>query len=141
MPSIQIPYRLLLDDIDAAGVVFGPRLIAIAHRAVETALAGVGVDFAAILREGRFALPIVKIEADFSAALRHGDEVTLDISCARIGKGSFTIVSEIRTVKVVAAKIIQIHAVFDVVNQTGMALPESVRQGVARLHVDVSAAP
>ena len=142
MPLVTLPYRFLLDDIDAAGVAFGPRLITIAHRAVEEALAEAGLDFAQILQEGRIALPIVKIEAEFRAPIRHGDQVNLGICCTRIGGGSFTMtVTVISAAGILLARISQIQAAIDLTTGQGMTLPLSLRNHLANLTLEGSVPP
>lgn len=142
MPLVTQPYRFLLDDIDAAGVVFGPRLIAIAHRAAEEALAEVGLDFAAVLKEGRIALPIVKIDAEFRAPIHHGDQVNLGICCTRIGGGSFTMtVTVISATGQLMARISQIQAAIDLATGNGMTLPLSLRNHLVELTLEGTVPP
>ena len=105
---------LLLDDIDAAGVAFGPRLIALAHQAVEPRLDGTPLAFAALLREGRWVLPIVAIAADFRRPLRHGDAVTFQVALEELGRRSVRLGISLRTADGSdAAHIRQTHACLD----------------------------
>jgi 1,4-dihydroxy-2-naphthoyl-CoA hydrolase len=134
MPAASVPYRLLIDDIDAAGVVFGPRLVAIAHRAVEEVLADRGLDFAAVLRDGVFALPLVKVEAEFREPLRHGDRLDLVVGCDRLGSSSFTMTIDMRTRDgAIAAVVRQTQVAIAVATRTAIPLPAGVRQALTGL--------
>jgi YbgC/YbaW family acyl-CoA thioester hydrolase len=81
---------ILMGQVDAAGVVFGPRLLEMAHAAYEAFLFENGWSVQRILDEG-WALPIVHLEADFSGPLRLGDLVTVQLSVERLGGSSFTL--------------------------------------------------
>lgn len=70
-------YLVKLNDVDAAGVVFAPRVCAIAHEGYEELLAACGLPLADLLAEGRWALPLVRLEAAFHAPLRHGMRVRI----------------------------------------------------------------
>jgi len=77
-------------QVDAAGVVFGPRLLELAHGVYEAFLAEHGWSISRILDEG-WALPIVHMEADFALPLRLDDRVSVTLSVERLGKSSFTL--------------------------------------------------
>jgi acyl-CoA thioesterase FadM len=126
--------RIRLNDIDAAGVVFGPRLIALAHEAAEDALRVAGLDFAMVLKEGAYALPLVRIESDFAAPVRHGDELVPTVVVARTGGKSFTL--EIRldlADGTRAATVTQTQVVIGLPERRPMALPAEVVAALGRL--------
>ncbi len=125
--------RIHLDDVDAAGVAFGPRLIMLAHRAAETILARHGLDIAVILRAGRIALPLVRIETDFRAPLRHGDSVVADLVCRRIGTSSVTLATRLCAGSTVACEVVQIHACIDARTHQTIPLPDDLRAALLPL--------
>jgi acyl-CoA thioesterase FadM len=125
--------RILLDDCDAAGVVFGPRIAALAHHAYEEALAGLGVDFAVLIRNGELALPYVHLECEFRAPMRHGDLVDWRLSCSRIGDSSFTMRIEAVVGTTSCAVVSQTHVAFDPRLRSKVPLPAGIRAALTML--------
>ena len=82
--------RILIGDVDSAGIAFTGRLVAIAMEVLEQGLAAAGLDWAALLRTGRYSAPMVHLEADFLRPLRHGEQIYGDLICERIGESSYT---------------------------------------------------
>ena len=127
-------WTMALDDIDAAGVAFAPRLIALAHLAVERRLAGSALDFAQLVRDGRYALPIVAVAAEFRLPLRHGEAIALRVVLADRGPRS----ARLRTDLVVgdgriAASVAQTHACLDRAAGVAVAWPEAMQSALAAL--------
>lgn len=74
---------------DPAGIVFYPRFFEIAHEAKEEWFRDViGVPFQQFVGTHGRGLPIVRLEADFFAASRHGDELDIAITVAHLGRSS-----------------------------------------------------
>src|SRR5690349_4057971 len=62
-------------DIDAAGIVFYPRILEYFHDAYVAFLAAHGAPLHEALQTGSFLAPIKHCEADFMAPLRFGEQV------------------------------------------------------------------
>lgn len=122
--------RMLIDDCDAAGVVFGPRLVAMAHQVYEEALAAAGLDLAAVVREGVLALPYVHLDCEFHAPLRHGDQVEFAVTCARLGTTSYTVHIALSCAGAPCAKVSQTHVALDPRTRAKLALPPAVRHAL-----------
>ena len=76
-------------DVDLAGIVYYPRLLHYFHVAMEEFFAGaLGLDYAEVLRERRFGLPAVHLEADFRRPLRYGDHLEVEVRVEAIGRTS-----------------------------------------------------
>jgi acyl-CoA thioesterase FadM len=125
--------RILLDDCDAAGVVFGPHIAALAHQAYEEALAALGIDFAALIRGGELALPYVHLECEFRAPMRHGDLVDWRVSCSRIGGSSFTMRIEAVVGATSCAVVNQTHVAIDPRLRSKVTLPTELRAALTTL--------
>lgn len=125
--------RILIDDCDAAGVVFGPRLLALAHQAYEEALADAGLDLAAVVRGGELALPYVHLDCEFSGPLRHGDRAEFTVSCERIGTTSYGIRIAVACAGRPCAQVTQAHVAIDPRTRAKTPLPEAVRTALAAL--------
>ena len=133
-------HRMLINDIDAAGIAYTGRLVTIAMEALELGLAQVGMDFAAMLREQRFGVPLVHIEADFKRPFRHGELVDLDLWCDEIGARSYTCRIDLLPAggTMVAASLRFTSAVIDLASFQAVAMPEAFRAALQRLAPPVS---
>jgi 4-hydroxybenzoyl-CoA thioesterase len=130
-------HLILINDVDAAGVAFFARLVAIAHEGYEHALAAAGLPIAALIREGRYGLPVVHIESDFAHPVRHGDVLVATVACERIGGSSYAcridLVIEAEGRSTPAATVRQVHACIDVARGASTPLPEAIRAALQRL--------
>lgn len=135
VPMPTINRRMLLDDCDAAGVVFGPRIAALAHQAYEEVLADVGVDLAALVRAAEVALPYVHLECEFRAPMHHGDHIDIDVICGRIGTSSYTVHIDFRRAQESCARVSQTHVAIACATRSKIDLPAPIRQALAALTV------
>jgi acyl-CoA thioesterase FadM len=124
---------LALDDIDAAGVAFGPRLIALAHHAFEQAMADAGAPLPDLLRDGRWAMPLVRIESTFTAPLRHGDRVGWTVRLERLGDTSATLRIDATTAAGPAYAVTQVHVCLDRTTGRPAPWPVPLRTALERL--------
>lgn len=79
-PIFYHPYRVLFQDIDAAGIVFFARFFEIFHDAYVEALRAGGCDLVTVLKEKQWAAPLVSAHADYRRPLRFGDEVVVEVA-------------------------------------------------------------
>lgn len=137
MPTIN--RRILLDDCDAAGVVFGPRIAALAHHAYEEVLAEVGIDLAALIRAGEIALPYVHLECEFRAPMQHGDLIAIEVTCGRIGASSYTVHINFSRDQgrgqESCARVSQTHVAIACATRAKIDLPVCIREALAALTV------
>jgi len=78
-------------DIDRAGIVYYPRFFDYIHRTFEDFCESeVGVPHHKLVDEMKLGFPVVHIESDFHIPLQHGDRITVDMTCARLGRSSMT---------------------------------------------------
>lgn len=134
MPRVS-SRRMLLSDIDSAGIAYTGRLITIAMETLELGLAQAGLDFAAIIREGRFGVPLVHVEADFKRPFRHGDIVDLHLCCDEIGTRSYTCRVELRPEggATASATLRFTAAVIDMASFTSVPVPDAFRAALTTL--------
>lgn len=127
--------RMLINDIDAAGIAYTGRLVTIALEALETGLAEAGMDFAAMLREKRFGVPLVHVEADFKRPFRHGERVDIDLWCTEIGAHSYTCRVDLLPAggTLVAASLRFTAAVIEMATFTSVPVPDHFRIALERL--------
>jgi 4-hydroxybenzoyl-CoA thioesterase len=77
---------------DPAGMVFFPQYFVILNNLVETWFTqGLGINYAALIRERRIGLPTVSLQSDFVAPSRMGETLDFELQVVRIGQKSFTL--------------------------------------------------
>lgn len=87
------PRMIRFSDCDPAGIVFYPQYFVMLNGLVEDWVSeGLGIDYHALISERRIGLPTVRLEADFRAVSRMGDQVTLGLSVERLGSRSMSLV-------------------------------------------------
>lgn len=81
--------RYRFGDIDDAGIAYYPKLLHYFHCAFEDWWSdGLGRPYAQVLHDDHFGLPAVKLEAEFFAPVRYGDEPWVHLGVLRIGTSS-----------------------------------------------------
>ncbi len=71
-------------DVDAAGIVFFPRVLEYMHDAYVAALAEIGSELHTVLRSRSWAAPLRHAEADYFSPLRFGDRVIVALVAAHV---------------------------------------------------------
>jgi acyl-CoA thioesterase FadM len=133
-------FRIRLNDVDAAGVVFAARVCAIAHECYEDDLATAGFGLDRVLADGRYLLPLTRIEADFRKPLRHGDSITADYA-VEVAVDRYVVRIRLRLPGgILAAEVAQHHRCVSA-SRTSLDLPTSLREALSRLPAGPSAAP
>ena len=79
-------------DCDPAGIVFYPQYFVMFNGLVEDWFGlGLAVGWGPLILEGRIGLPTVRLEVDFSAISRMGEQVVLSLTVERLGRRSLTL--------------------------------------------------
>lgn len=92
MIAFQVPRRIRFSDCDPAGIVFYPQYFVMFNGLLEDWVDGpLGIGFADLVSRRRIGLPTVRLEADFRAVSRFGDDVTLSLAVERLGGRSLTL--------------------------------------------------
>ena len=91
--EFQRARMIRFSDCDPAGIVFYPQYFIMLNGLVEDWVSeGLGIGYHALIAERRIGLPTVRLEADFRAVSRMGDQVVLGLSVERLGSRSMTLV-------------------------------------------------
>lgn len=83
-------------DVDAAGIVFFPRILEYMHDAYMAFLAGCGMHLPRSIEASDYRIPLVHAEADYFAPMRFGDPITVEVVGVRIGRTSFQVGYRVR---------------------------------------------
>ena len=139
MPRIQTR-RILIGDVDSAGIAFTGRLIAIALEGFELGMHSLGVDFAGMVRECAYLTPVVHLDANFAKPMRHGDTIHLELACERIGDCSFTIRINLIPdgVSTPAATVSIVSACIDGATHTAIPIPTTLATCLNLIRIDTS---
>ncbi|BEP47851.1 MULTISPECIES: acyl-CoA thioesterase [Variovorax] len=90
--EFQRARMIRFSDCDPAGIVFYPQYFVMLNGLVEDWVSeGLGVDYHALIAKRRIGLPTVRLEADFRAVSRMGDQVMLGLAVERLGSRSMTL--------------------------------------------------
>ena len=83
---------------DPAGIVFYPQYFVLFNELVEDWFKdGLGVDFVELHMVRGLGIPMVRIECDFLAPSKLGDNLTLSLAVKKIGNGSLTLAISARS--------------------------------------------
>jgi 4-hydroxybenzoyl-CoA thioesterase len=90
--AFRVPRRIRFSDCDPAGIVFYPQYFVMFNGVLEDWVDGpLGIGFAELVSRRRIGLPTVRLEADFRAVSRFGDDVVLSLEVERLGGRSLTL--------------------------------------------------
>jgi len=116
------------NDTDAAGILYFASQLIYAHETFEAFLAEVGYSLHEILQSGEYLLPLVHVEADYLSSTTVGDELTVEMSVARLGTSSFTMAYTLRDADGNEVGRCQtVHVAVDRTTRTTMAIPDELK--------------
>jgi YbgC/YbaW family acyl-CoA thioester hydrolase len=78
-------------EIDAAGIIFYPRVLEMFHDAYASFLAFAGSPLREVMRSDSWLAPVRHAEADYFKPLRFGDEVRVEICRAHLAETETTL--------------------------------------------------
>lgn len=115
-------------DLDAAGIAYYPNLVNFLHEAFEDFFRGhIGRPYPEVYREG-IGFPTVKVEMEFLAPVKYGDQVDVGVVVEKIGRSSVQIRYEgsVRGKAVFRARNVAVTV--DMKTFTAMSIPGWLRQ-------------
>ncbi|WP_438043651.1 acyl-CoA thioesterase [Sorangium sp. So ce128] len=133
-PRLAVERRAVrFQDVDAAGIVFYPRVLEYFSDAYMIALKERGIDLPAMIAGGMIKLPLVHAEADYLLPLRFGDTIEVEVLAPKLGDTSFTVGYRVTmtTAGRVAAIGQTVHVCIDGARFTPCPLPDDLRSALA----------
>lgn len=91
MRNFSCERRIRFSDCDPAGIVFYPQYFVLFNSAMEDWIDAMGIGMANLITQRRIGTPSVRLEADFHAISRFGDDVLLQLEVERVGSKSITL--------------------------------------------------
>lgn len=115
-------------DCDPAGIVFFPQYLVMLNGLVEQWFdEGLRVPYADLVGRRRTGLPTVRLEVDFTAISRHGDELTLRTQVLQFGRSSLTLLSSFHGDDTLRLRARQVLVCTSLDSHRPQALPADVR--------------
>ena len=91
-PQAYVDRRAIrFQDIDAAGIIFYPRVLEMFHDTYGSFLAFAGSPLPEVLQAAKWLAPVRHAEADYFKPLRFGDPVTVEICRAHLSETEATL--------------------------------------------------
>ena len=90
--NYQTTRRVRFSDCDPAGIVFFPQYLVMLNGVVEQWFdEGLRIPYAGLIGERRTGLPTVRLELDFTAISRHGDDLVWSLAIEKLGRSSLAL--------------------------------------------------
>ncbi|MDO4682988.1 MAG: thioesterase family protein [Lautropia sp.] len=125
------PVQIRFSHCDPAGIVFFPQYLVLFNQLVEDWFdEGLGIGYADMIGRRQIGLPIVRLECDFQAISRMGDEVTLCLSVERIGGKSLTLQLQCRDAGQVRVSARKVLVFTDLKSHRAIPMPADIRQAL-----------
>lgn len=119
-------------DVDAAGIVFFPRILEYFSDVYISFLTARGMHVARSIERSNYRIPLVHAEADYFAPMRFGDRVRVEVVALHLGRTSFQVGYRIKHADGrVAAVGHTAHVTVDLADFKPIALPEELRAALA----------
>ena len=120
--------RVRFSDCDPAGIVFFPQYLVMLNGFVEQWFdEGLRVSYAELIGVRRTGLPTVRLEVDFTAITRHGDDVTLTVAVENLGRSSLVLGIELHAGPELRLRVRQVLVCTSLDTHKPQALPDDVR--------------
>jgi YbgC/YbaW family acyl-CoA thioester hydrolase len=119
-------------DVDAAGVLFFARYLALAHDAFEAFAEELGYGTARLMQEARFLLPVVKAESRYRTPLHVGEAICIGVRVVDLNRRFATLAYELRNQSGDCACEVRItYAALSLDTRKAIPLPEELRAALA----------
>jgi len=122
------PHKIHFSECDPAGIVFYPQYFVMFNNLLERWFDELLPEgFAGYILENRFGFPTVRLEAEFKAVSRMGDEVQLELQVERIGSKSVTLRQRcISTHGELRMQVIQTYVTTSLETHRAIAIPDAL---------------
>ncbi len=82
---------LRLRDTDATGAIYFPNIFDLSLQALEAYMESANMPSSAMIRAGRYNVPVVRAEADYLKPIGTGERLRIEVINDNVGETSFTI--------------------------------------------------
>jgi 4-hydroxybenzoyl-CoA thioesterase len=118
-------------DCDPAGIVFYPQYFVMLNGFVEQWFdEGLHIPYADVIDARRLGLPTVRLEVDFTAVSRHGDELLLSTAIEKLGRSSLALRTEFHGGDELRLRLRHVLVCTSLENHKAQPLPDDVRSAL-----------
>ncbi|MEO8060820.1 MAG: thioesterase family protein [Burkholderiales bacterium] len=136
--KFEHPHRIRFSECDPAGIVFYPQYFVLFNDLLEAWIDELlPIGFAGFIKRRRFGLPTVRLEAEFKAISRMGDDVVLSLQVVRLGGKSLTL--ELRCVGVDGSErmtVTQTVVTTSLETHQAVQIPDELRDALTASRLD-----
>lgn len=137
MKRFETPLRIRFAHCDPAGIVFFPQYLVMLNGLLEDWFTqGLGVPFNDLLGPRRVGTPTVRLECDFTAISRMGDELVLGLEIERLGRSSLVLQLDGRCGAETRLKARQVIVFTSLDTHQPIPMPDDVRHAIATRFTD-----
>ncbi len=129
------PRLIRFSDCDPAGIVFYPQYFVMLNGLVEDWVnEGLGLSYHGLVAQRRIGLPTVKLDVDFRAVSRMGDQVVLGLCVQRLGSRSMTLAVRCFGAQTgeVRMQMTQVIVTTSLETHRSVAIPDDMRAAILR---------
>lgn len=125
-------YPIRFSHCDPAGIVFFPQYLVLFNQLLEDWFThGLGIDYARFIGERRVGTPTVRLECDFRAISRMGEDVSFALAVERVGGSSLTLAIEARRGDELRVGARQVLVFTSLDTHRAVGIPPDVRAALA----------
>ncbi len=119
-------------DCDPAGIVFFPQYFVMLNAFVEQWFdEGLRIPYAPLIAQRRIGLPTVRLEVDFTAVSRHGEQLALKLAVTKLGRSSLVLQHDFRCGRELRLRARQVLVCTSLDTHRPQPLPDDVRAAIA----------
>jgi len=130
------PLRIRFSHCDPAGIVFFPQYLVMANALLEDWFNdGLMVPYAELIGPRRVGTPTVRLECDFKAISRMGDDVVLGLEVEHLGRSSMVLRIDCCAAAEVRFQLRQVIVFTCLDTHRPMPVPDDVRQAITQAFI------
>ena len=125
-------YPIRFSHCDPAGIVFFPQYLVLFNHLLEDWFThGLGIAYDQFIGKRRIGTPTVRLECDFRAISRMGEDVTFTLWPEKVGTRSLTLAIEASCKGELRVGARQVLVFTDLESHKAVAIPDDVRRALA----------
>ncbi|MDE2396967.1 MAG: acyl-CoA thioesterase [Burkholderiales bacterium] len=134
MKGFETARRVRFADCDPAGIIFFPQYLVMMTTLVEQWFdEGLRIPYAELLGPRRIGLPTVRLEVDFTAVSRFGDDLALRLEVERVGRSSLALRHEYRGGGTTRLRARQVIVATSLADHRPVELAPDIRAAIGRM--------
>ena len=123
--------RVRFSDCDPAGIVFFPQYLVMLNGFIEQWFdEGLRISYSELIGRRRTGLPTVRLEVDFTAITRHGDDLLQTVAVEKLGRSSLALQIEFSAGAELRLRARQVLVCTSLDTHKPQALPDDVRAAI-----------